>query len=108
MVDYQTAKNIKLTFDLINERFLTGSEKLFRDTAHERQKQGELNNNTVHKRFSSLKSFMRYIEKELYNFKHTLYKYKIKKFSTDFVLNRDEIRLLEDLKIDNPFLAEDH
>ena len=48
---------------------------------------------------------MRFIEeKEIYTFKPALYLFKIQKFGTDFVtLDREEIRELENLKIDNQF-----
>jgi integrase len=106
LLDYQTTNNIKLTFDMINDKDFFNRFRNYLGTKHTNGKsKGLLNNNTVHKRFSSLKTFMRYIEdKDIFNFKYTLYKFKIKKFNTDFViLNREEIRQLENLKISNPF-----
>jgi integrase len=97
---------MKLTFNIINDKDFFNRFRNYLGTKHKNGKsKGELNNNTVHKRFSSLKSFMSWIEeKEIFIFKHMLYKYKIQKFNTDFVtLNREEIRQLENLKIDNPY-----
>jgi integrase len=106
IMDYQTTTKKKITFDTINNKDFWNRFRTYLAAKHKVGKsKGELNNNTVHKRFSSLKTFMRWIEeeKEIFIFKHTLYHYKIQKFSTDFVtLDREEIRQLENLKIDNP------
>jgi integrase len=106
LLDYQTTNNMTLTLNIINDKDFFNRFRNYLGTKHKNGKsKGELNNNTVHKRFSSLKSFMSWIEeKEIFIFKHVLYKYKIQKFNTDFVtLNREEIRQLENLKIDNPY-----
>jgi len=106
LLDYQTTNSMKLTFNIVNDKDFFNKFRNYLGTKHKNGKsKGELNNNTVHKRFSSLKTFMSWIEeKDIFIFKHQLYKYKIQKFNTDFVtLNREEIRQLENLKIDNPY-----
>jgi len=106
LLDYQTTNGVKLTFDIINDKDFFNRFRNFLGTKHKGGKsKGLLNNNTVHKRFSSLKTFLRWIEeKQIFMFKHSLYDYKIQKFSTDFVtLTRDEIKKLEELKIDDPY-----
>jgi len=104
LLDYETTNNLKLTFDTINDKDFFNRFKNYLATKHVNGKsKGELNNNTTHKRFSSLKTFMRWIqEKEIFVFKLVLFDYKIQKYNTDFVtLDRDEIQQLQDLKIEN-------
>jgi integrase len=106
LLDYQTHSGKKLTFEIINDKDFFNKFRNYLGTKHKGGKsKGLLNNNTVHKRFSSMKTFMRWLEeKEIFTFKHALYDYRIQKFNTDFVtLSREEIRQLENLKVDNPF-----
>ncbi len=104
--DYQDYAKVKLTFDIINDVdfFNRFRNYLYRKHDESAKTGGELNANTVHKRFSSLKTFLRYVQgKNYYRFKDELYEYKTKKFRTDFViLSRAEIKQLEELKITNP------
>ena len=106
LLDYQSEKKLIITCEMVNEKDFFNRFRNYLGIKHSVGKtKGELNNNTVHKRFSSLKTFLRWIEeKEIFVFRKSLYDYKIQKFNTDFViLNREEIRLLENLIINNPY-----
>jgi len=61
---------------------------------------GGLNDNTIHKRFSGLKTFMKWIEeKEIFTFKVSVHNFKAPKYENDIIaLNKSEIQLLLDLK----------
>ena len=103
--DFETLNRTKLNFNLTNSLDFFNRFRNFLSEPHPKQliTKGGLNNNTVWKRISSLKTFLQYIQnKKYYRFEDAIFKYKIKKFQTDFVtLNRDEIRQLENLKITN-------
>lgn len=103
--DYEAHSKTKLTFDVINDQdfFNRFRNYLYAKHSEEAKTGGEMNANTVNKRFSSLKTFMRYIQdKNYYVFTPALFKYRIKKFRTDIItLTRAEIKQLEDLKIEN-------
>ena len=104
LTDYQTEKKKKLTFDVINDLDFFNRFRNYLAASHKGGKsKGELNNNTCHKRFSSLKTFLKYVqEKEIFMFKPALFHYRIQKFNTDYVvLNRTEIQQLQNLKIEN-------
>ena len=106
LTDYETYSKKKLDFDLLNDEdfFNRFRNFLYSKHADGYKTRGDLNSNTVHKRFSCLKTFMRYVQKKkYYRFEDYLYMYKIKKLPTDFVtLDREEIRELESLEISNP------
>jgi integrase len=65
---------------------------------------GGLNDNTINKRFSGLKTFFLWVEdKELYLFKKSVHNFKIPKYDNSIVvLDKDDLRQLVDLKIENP------
>ena len=65
---------------------------------------GGLNDNTINKRFSSLKTFFLWIEdKELYRFKKSVHTFRTPKYENSIVvLDKDDLRQLVDLKIENP------
>lgn len=93
---YQDATNTKLTFDKINDRDFFNRFKNHLSKSH--------NDNTTRKRIGNLKTFMLWVEeKELYNFKGYLYKFKVESFNPKYVtLNRQEIQEIQDLEIPNP------
>lgn len=66
---------------------------------------GGLNDNTINKRFCTLKTFLLWIEgREIYQFKKTVHKFKTPKYDNNIiVLDKDELKILIDLKIENPF-----
>jgi integrase len=107
LLDFQTHTGKKFTLETVNDKDFFNRFRNYLGAKHTKgsKTKGQLNNNTVHKRFSSLKTFMRWVEeKEIFVFKHTLYDYKIQKFNTNFVaLTRDDIKQIENIKTDNPF-----
>ena len=102
--DYEKYSNSKLSLNAINDTDFINRFRNFLIDDHSSDKmitRGGLNNNTLQKRISSLKTFMTYIQdKGYYQFEPKLFKYRVKKYQTDYVvLSRDEIRQLEDLEI---------
>lgn len=105
--DYQTHTKKKLTFDVVNDVdfFNRFRNYLYSKHSDDSLTSGEMNANTVNKRFSSLKTFFRYVQaKKYFKFDSALFDYRIKKYRVDIVtLSRAEIKQLEELQIDNPY-----
>lgn len=103
LYDYENYQKINLTFEVINdEDFFNRFRNFLYDYRQGNYKtEGGLNANTVKKRISSLKTFMRYVQKKKYfKFDASLFDYRVKGYYPDFVtLSRDEITLLENLDI---------
>lgn len=104
--DFQTSKKIKLTLEKMNTpEFMVQ----YRNFLSEKRPdgyltKGGLNDNTINKRFSTLKTFFRWVEdKEIYKFKSVVHRFKIQKFDNDpVVLTMEEIENLYTMNIDNP------
>jgi integrase len=105
LIDFQVHSCKILSFDIINDKDFFNRFRNYLAAKHKGGKsKGQLNDNTVHKRFSSLKTFMRWCdEQEIFIFKHNLYDFRVQKFNTNIeVLSRDEIRQLEEIVTDKP------
>ena len=104
LTDYQKKiKNI-LSLDSINSLdFMVDFRKFLSDSHVDSTTKGNLNDNTINKRFSCLKTFMRYIEsKEIYTFKRPVMEFKTAKYDNDIIaLSKEEIQQLIDIKTDN-------
>ncbi len=104
LYDFQSYYNTELTFDLMNtEDFMVKyrnflSEKL---TKKKYLTNGGLNDNTINKRFSCLKTFFKWLEdRELYKFRDRVHNFKLPKYeNTIVVLEKDEITKLLELDI---------
>jgi len=104
LTDYQTYRKNILNFDIINSLDFMIDFRKFLSLTHVGYKTtGNLNDNTINKRFSCLKTFMRYIEsKELYTFKRPVMEFKTVKYDNDIIaLSKDEIQKIIDIKTDN-------
>ena len=64
---------------------------------------GGLNDNTIHKRISSMKTFFIWVEKkEYYIFKRSVTKFKVSKYDNDIIaLDKADLQTLLDLKVEN-------
>ncbi len=104
--DLQTSKKIKLTLETMNSpEFMVQYKNFLSEKRPDGYlTRGGLNDNTINKRFSTLKTFFRWIEdKEIYKFKSVVHRFKIPKFEIDaVVLTMEEIENLYNLKIENP------
>jgi len=104
LYDFQNYYNTELTFELMNtEDFMVKyrnflSEKL---TKKKYLTNGGLNDNTINKRFSCLKTFFKWLEdRELYKFRDRVHNFKLPKYeNTIVVLEKDEISKLLELDI---------
>jgi len=106
LIDFQKYYRTKLTFEKMNSlefmnkyrRFLT--EKRGDDYLTT----GGMNDNTINKRFSSLKTFFRWCEvNDIYVFRKVVHDFSIPKFSNNVVvLTKDEISHLLSLTFKNP------
>lgn len=104
LIDYQINKKEVLTFDTLNMiDFMIDFRAFLSDTHAAGTTKGGLNDNTINKRFSCLKTFMRYIEsRELYTFKRASYDFKTAKYDNDIIaLSKVEIQQIIDIKTDN-------
>lgn len=98
LTDYQKYHSTFLTLEVINSlEFMVG----FRNFLSQRRdgeylSSGGLNDNTINKRFTNLKSFFRWIEnKEIYQFKKHVYNFNVSRYDNNIVvLNKEEIRTL--------------
>ena len=105
ITDYQDKKGIILKCDSINSIDFLVDFREFLSLKHEGGiTRGELNDNTINKRFTCLKTFMKYIEsKELFIFKRTLYDYKLQKYDNDIIaLSKEDIQEILSKVIENP------
>ena len=100
LTNYQLYKNTILKFqDIDSTDFMVDFRKYLSDQHEVILKgnfKGGLNDNTIYKRFISLKTFFKYVEeKELYTFKHTTKDFKLTKYDNEIiVLSKDEIKLI--------------
>jgi integrase len=88
LLDYQTLNNVVLTFDYINDLEFMVRFRNFLSVAKPENflSRGNLKDNTIHKRFQTLKTFMGWVEdKNIYQFKPQVFKFKIKKYQGEIV-----------------------
>lgn len=100
--DYETNKKKELTFEYMNtEEFLVDFRNFLtlKRSGDEYKTEGGLSNNTIHKRFSNLKSFFNWLEKrKIFKFDKLIYDFKIKQFEKEIVvLSKEEIKTLYEL-----------
>ena len=109
--DFQSYYNSDLTFDIMNsEDFMVK----YRNFLSEKLKEdkyltlGGLNDNTINKRFSCLKTFFKWLEdKEIYRFKGRVHNFKVPKYeNTIVVLEKNEISKLLEQEIENKTWSE--
>jgi len=104
ITDYQDKKGIILKCESINSVDFLVDFREFLSLKHEKGiTRGELNDNTINKRFTCLKTFMKYIEsKELFSFKRSLYDYKLQKYDNDIIaLSKEDIQAILSKEIVN-------
>jgi len=105
LTDYTTHLNKKLTFnDINNKEFILGFRN-FLSVKHPEGylTNGELNDNTINKRLSALKTFYNYVEEnELFTFKKQLFKIENSGYRNNVVvLTLSEIEQLTRLKLND-------
>lgn len=104
--DFQKFHSIVLTFEMINSYDFLVRYRNFLWTKRSNRyiTVGGLNDNTVNKRISGLKTFLRWIENRgIYTFDKSIYNFKIPVYENSIlVMEKDEIRTLIDLEIQNP------
>jgi integrase len=117
--DYKSLENALTDFQLYKKALFRPKDitpqlllefRNFMSVEHPEKKgyktQGNLNNNTIHKRISSFRTFCRWLEEqEIAVFKPKLYTIEtVKKYDPDTViLSKEEIQVLIDLKPENKF-----
>lgn len=105
IIDYQTSINKTLILSDVNTKDFIVNFRNFLSTQHPEEylTRGNLNDNTIAKRLSNYKSFCNYLEdNEIFTFKKNIFNLKSAKFDNDIVvLNKDEIKQLVELKIEN-------
>lgn len=104
IMDFETAKNKKLTFDDINIKFINEYVEFLLSPIRRKDAitRGGLNDNTASKRIDVLKAYMKYIEEhELYEFPLKVHHYKpIHKYQIKIVsLSLDELRKVQKLEL---------
>ena len=108
--DFQNYFKIQLTFEYIDtEEFLVKYRNFLSvDRGKDYKKdgyktRGGLNDNTINKRFSSLETFFRWIEKrKIYKFDKSVHDFSIPKYENEnIILVDEEIQKLLDLEITN-------
>jgi len=103
--DYQTYSKKKLTFEIIDNKEFFIRFRNYLSIAHAEDSitKGLLNDNTIAKRFTCLKTFMLYCEdNRIFTFKPQLFRFKTPKFQPDFVtLSKAELKSLIELEIEN-------
>ncbi len=103
LYDFEQHYGRELTFKDIDKTFFI-EFRYYLTIPHSKESKtrGNLNDNTINKRISSFKTFMKYIEEErdLFSFKKKLYDFKTDTYENDVVaLTKDELKQLNDLKI---------
>ena len=106
LMDYQKYYKIELTFEMMNtEEFMVS----FRNFLSEKLKdgyltKGGLNDNTINKRFSLLKTLFIWLEtKEVYTFKKVVHNFSVTRYdNTIVVLDKKDISKLLRLRLTNP------
>ncbi len=106
LTDYQKYYNVELTFESLDTLDFMIKYRNFLSLKRGKRflTSGGLNDNTVNKRFSGLKTFFLWVEnKEIYQFKKSVLSFKSPKYDNNIVvMEKDDLRKLIDLKIDNP------
>jgi integrase len=106
LLDYQEKFKVTLILKSINNLDFMLDFKQFLSEKHEGGlTRGELNDNTINKRFSCLKTFMDHLEiKKLFIYDREVMKFKLSKYDIDaIVLSKQDIKSLTDLKIENKY-----
>lgn len=108
LIEYQIINKIKLTFDSINISFLGEFVNFLVSTERPKNSKtkGGLNDKTISKRMSSLKSYMKWIEEnKIFTFDEKTKKHRIvSQYDTDIVhLSLDELKQLKELKLSNTY-----
>jgi integrase len=103
LLDWETKNKKTLTFDSVNSMDFMVDFRLFLCEGRTEEKYlttGGLNDNTIHKRFSCLKTFMKWIEcEEIFTFKPSVKYFRVDKYENDVIaLNKTDIQLLLDVK----------
>jgi len=106
LYDFQSYYNTELTFDLMNSEDFMVKYRNFLSEKLKKKKyltKGGLNDNTINKRFSCLKTFFTWLEdKEIYRFKDRVHNFKVPKYeNTIVVLDKDEISKLLEQEIED-------
>lgn len=103
--DFQKYYSTELTFDVMNTLEFLVKYRNFLSLNRDKSflTRGGLNDNTINKRFSGLKTFFLWIEnKEIYQFKKSILNFSIPKFNNNIVvLDKEDIRQLLNLQISN-------
>ena len=106
LTDYTTFINKSLTLDDINSIDFILDFRNFLTQKHPDNylTNGSLADNTIHKRITRFKTFLKYLEeKEIYSFKKAIYSYKCQKYDNDIIaLSKEDIKLIMNLEIANP------
>ena len=102
--DYQKQYGNLSIYEMNNEEFLIK----YRNFLAEKRgdgclTKGGLGDNTINKRFATLRSFYRWLEKhDVYKFKESVYDFSIPKYDNEIiVLSKAEIKKLKELDIEN-------
>ncbi len=107
LLDYQKHIKQELTFDMMNTYDFCLDFRKFISTKHSDDylTDGGLNDNTINKRFKSLKTFFRYLdESEIYTFKSAVRKFEVNLFPINLIsLTESEVKALLkfDFKLDS-------
>jgi integrase len=105
LTDYQKYYSVNLTLEMLDSLDFMVKYRNFLTIKKDETylTRGGLNDNTINKRVSSLKTFFLWIEdKDLYQFKKSVQTFKTPKYENNVVvLDKDDLRQLLDLKIEN-------
>lgn len=105
IIDYQIYKSTELSLNDINSKEFILSFRNFLSIKHPEKciTKGELNDNTINKRLSALKTFYSYIEEnEVFTFKKQLFKFENSGYHNNVVvLSLDEIKQLTELQLND-------
>ena len=108
--DYQKYFSTELSFEIMNtEEFLVKYRNFLSVDRGKNYKKdgyktrGGLNDNTINKRFSGLKTFFLWLEnRDLFRFRKVIHSFNIPKYDNDIiVLNKDDITKLLNVEIEN-------
>jgi integrase len=110
LIDYQKFSGFILTLQSVNSvDFLVDFRNFLIADRSEKKKfsdykcKGNMNDNTINKRITALKTFYRYIEsKEIYNFRNDVFQFKAAKYDNDVIsLTKEDIKSLIGIKTNN-------
>ena len=102
IIDFSKNINKKLDFNIITKNLIYQYRNFLSEKHPEYKTKGNMNDNTINKRISSLKGFLKWVEKKgLYQFNDDVYEIRIKKYRPKKIaLTRDEIKMLENIHPD--------